>query len=58
MVLLDSTASKALSEGSAFSPERKERVISDTLSTLKPPSDGPTWALKTTVEQSSELSAN
>ena len=46
IALLDTAASKALSETDAFSPERKERVISDLPSALKPPPDAPTWALK------------
>ena len=46
MTLLDTAASKALSETDAFSPERKERVISDVPSALKPPPDAPPWALR------------
>ena len=49
-MLLDAEAEKVLSskDSSTFVPERKRRVISDTLSVLQPPPNAPAWAIQST----------
>ena len=46
IVKLDRAADTAAKSVPTFTPDRKRRVVSATVSKLSPPADAPDWALK------------